>query len=259
MNSVVCIKQVPDSAATVVAEGGQASWGDAPLVMNPWDEYAVETALLQQEAHGGDVTIISVGVEGATEAIKSALAMGCSQACLVSDPELAGADSRVIAHVLAAAIKKVGDVDLAFFGKQAIDSDMGVTAPQTARILGWPVLSLVSVVQELNPEDSTIKVERSIEEGRQIVESKLPAVVTVSKDIADPRYPSFMGIRKAARADIPVWTLADLEADVPAPLVRWPEVVNPPVREISNEIISGDSPDEIAETLADKIIGEKVL
>ena len=136
---------------------------------------------------------------------------------------------------------------------------MGVTAPQTARILGWPVLSLVSVVQELNPEDGTIKVARSIEEGRQVVESKLPAVVTVSKDIADPRYPSFMGIRKAARADIPVWTLADLEADVPAPLVRWPEVVNPPVREITNEIISGDSPDEIAETLADKIIGEKVL
>ena len=259
MKIVVCIKQVPDSAATVVAEGGQASWGDAPLVMNPWDEYAVEAALLQQEAHGGDVTVISVGSEGATEAIKSALAMGCGQAYLVSDPELVGADSRVIAHVLAAAIKKVGDVDLALFGKQAIDSDMGVTAPQTARILGWPVLSLVSVVQELNPEDGTIKVERSIEEGRQVVESQLPAVVTVSKDIADPRYPSFMGIRKAARADIPVWTLADLEADIPAPLVRWPEVVNPPVREITNEIISGDSPDEIAETLADKIIGEKVL
>lgn len=259
MNIVVCIKQVPDSAATVRAEDGKATWGDAPLVMNPWDEYAVETALLQSEAHGGQVTVISVGGEGAQEAIKSALAMGCSQAYRVSDPALEAADSQVIAHVLAGAIKKVGDVDLAFFGKQAIDADMGVTAPQTARILGWPVLSLVSTIQEVDPGSGSIKVERSVEEGRQVVESKLPAVLTVSKDIAEPRYPSFMGIRKAAKAEIPVWTLGDLDIEVPGSVVRWPELINPETREIATEILTGGNPEEIAQTLVDKILGEKVL
>ncbi len=256
MNIVVCIKQVPDSAAKVVAEGGQVTWGDAPLVLNPWDEFAVEAALVLQETSGGEVTAICVGGESSKEALKTALAMGCSQSVLISDPALANADSQAVAHVLAAAIKKVGSVDLAFFGKQAIDGDMGVTAAQTARCLSWPVLSAVSVI---SAEASGIHVERSIEEGRQGVDSKLPAVVSVSKDIGEPRYPSFMGIRKASRATIPTWTLAELGIDPPVSVVRWPELVNPPVREVTTEIITGDSPQEIAEKLVDKILEEKVL
>lgn len=256
MNIVVCIKQVPDSAAKVVAEGGQVTWGDAPLVMNPWDEYAVEAALMLQEATNGEVTAISVGGESAKEALKTALAMGCGQAILISDPALEGADSQAIARVLAAAIQKVGGVDLAVFGKQAIDGDMGVTGAQTARLLGWPMLSLVSSVQA---GGAGILVERSIEEGRQRVESKLPAAISVSKDIGEPRYPSFMGIRKASRATIPVWTLDDLGISPPSSVVSWPEVVNPPVREVKTEIITGDSPQDIAEKLAEKILEEKVL
>jgi electron transfer flavoprotein beta subunit len=257
LNIVVCIKQVPDSAAKVVVDGGQVSWGDAPLVLNPWDEYAVEAALLQSEAAGGDVTVISVGGESSQEALKTALAMGCKQAILVSDPVLESTDSQAVARLLAAAIQKVGDVGLAFFGKQAIDGDMGVTAAQTARVLGWPILSGASTV-EVSGEEA-VRVERAVEEGRQIVEGKLPAVISVSKDIGEPRYPSFMGIRKASRATIPVWSLGDLGVDAPASAVRWPEVENPPTREIATEIISGDSPDEIAAALADKIIEEKVL
>jgi electron transfer flavoprotein beta subunit len=250
---------VPDSAAKVVAEEGQVTWGDSPLVLNPWDEYAVEAALVQNEAAGGDVTVISVGGESAQEALKTALAMGCGQAILISDPALEGADSQAIARVLASAIQKVGEVDLAFFGKQAIDGDMGVTAAQTARALGWPMLSIVSVIQGVDTDAGTIQVERTVEEGRQVVEGKLPAVVSVSKDIGEPRYPSFMGIRKASRAKIPVWTLGDLGIEAPASVVRWPEVMNPPVREIATEVITGDSAQEIAETLADKILEEKVL
>src|SRR5512133_36234 len=106
LNIVVCIKQVPDSAAKVAVEGGRVTWGDAPLVMNPWDEYAVEAALQTAEASGGDVTVVSVGGEEAKEALKTALAMGCSQAILSSDPTLKGADSQATAQVLAAAIKK---------------------------------------------------------------------------------------------------------------------------------------------------------
>lgn len=256
MNIVVCIKQVPDSAAKVVVEGGQVTWGDAPLVMNPWDEYAVEAALMLQEATSGEVTAISVGSESAKEALKTALAMGCGQAILISDPALEGADSQVIARVLAAAIQKVGGVDLAIFGKQAIDGDMGVTGAQTARLLGWPMLSLASSVR---PGGAGILVERSIEEGRQQVESKLPAAISVSKDIGEPRYPSFMGIRKASRATIPVWTLDDLGLSPGTSAVSWPEVINPPVREVKTEIITGDSPQDIAEKLAEKILEEKVL
>jgi electron transfer flavoprotein beta subunit len=256
---VVCVKQVPDSAARLVAENGQPSWGDAPLVINPWDEYAVEAALQQAEAHNGSVTAISIGGENAKEALKHALAMGCGEAILISDPALAKADSQAIARVLAAAIRKVGDVDLAFLGRQAIDSDTGLTAAQTARVLGWPALTLVSNVDSVDPAGRTIKVTRAIEEGRQVVSGKLPAALSIVKDFGEPRYPSFMGIRKASRAAIPEWSLADLGVGAVQPLVSWPEVKNPPQREIKTEMITGASPQEIAEQLADKILAEKIL
>lgn len=259
MKIVVCVKQVPDTAAKVVVQDGQVTWGDEPLVINPWDEYAVETALLQQETHGGDITAVSVGEKNAKEALKHALAMGCTEAIQIKDSALSGADSLVISHVLAAVVQKIGDVDAVFFGKQAIDGDVGVTAAQTARVLGWPALTLVSAITELDPGTGNIRVERSIEEGRQIVEGRLPAVVSVVKDIGEPRYPSFMGIRKASRADIPEWTLEDLGAEAQSSAITWPEVMNPPAHEITNEIIEGDSPQDIAERLADMIIEEKVL
>jgi electron transfer flavoprotein beta subunit len=259
---VVCVKQVPDSAARVVAENGRVTWGDAPLVINPWDEYAVETALNLQESQEASVTVLSLGDESAKEALKHALAMGCKEAVLVSDPALKKADSQATARVLAAALKKLSEseaIDLAFFGRQAIDGDMGVTAAQTARALGWPVLSLVSKIESVDPGAGVIRVQRSIEEGRQIVEGKLPAVVSVGKDIGEPRYPSFMGIRKASRATIPTLSLSDLGIEAPQSLVDWSDVYNPPVREVKCEIITGSSPEEIAEALADKILEEKVL
>jgi electron transfer flavoprotein beta subunit len=259
---VVCVKQVPDSAARVVAENGKISWGDAPLVINPWDEYAVETALKLQESQGADVVVLSVGDESAKEALKHALAMGCKEAILVSDPSIQKADSQAIARILAAAIQKIvqdGGADLVFFGRQAIDGDMGVTHAQTARALGWPALTLVSQIDSLDSATGKIQVQRSTEEGRQVVEGKLPAVVSVGKDIGEPRYPSFMGIRKASRAVIPIWSLADLGIEAPQVHVDWSDVVNPPVREVKCEFISGGSAQEIAEALADKILEEKVL
>ena len=199
---------------------------------------------------------ISIGGENAKEALKHALAMGANEAILISDPALATADSQAVAQVLAATIRKVGG-DLAFFGRQAIDSDTGVTPAQTARLLGWPVLSLVSGIQSLEP-GKAIQVERSTEEGKQTVQSKLPAVLSVVKDIAEPRYPSFMGIRKASKANIPVWSLSDLGVQVQIKNT-WPNVFNPPARAVVTEMISGGSAKEIAEKLADKILAEKVL
>jgi len=251
------VKQVPDTAAQISVEGGQVSWGDSPLVINPWDEYAVEAALQQAKDHGGSVTVISMGKEDETEALKHALAMGCNEAVLVSDPALAGSDNVAAAKALTAAIEKSGDVDLVFFGKQAIDSDTGTLPAMVARVLGWPALTLVSAISELSSDG--INVERAIEEGRQVVESKLPAVLSVTKDYGEPRYPSFMGIRKAARAEIPVWNLGELGIDAPASVISWPELLSPPSREITTEIIAGESPAEIAGELADKIMAEKVL
>jgi electron transfer flavoprotein beta subunit len=258
LKTVVCVKQVPDSAAKMVVENGKVSWGDAPLVINPWDEYAVEAALKLKEAHGGDVIALTVGDESSKEALKHALAMGCSEAVLISDPALKQLDSQAVARTLAAAIQKVGGVDLAFFGRQAIDGDQGVTAAQTARVLNWPMLGLVSTITA-DPNAGTIQVQRSIEDIRQVLESKLPAVVSVAKDFGEPRYPSFMGIRKASRATIPAWSVADLGIPAPVSVVHWPEVTAPPAREVITEIISGDSAQDVAEKLADKILAEKVL
>ncbi len=259
MKIVVCVKQVPDTAAKVVVEIGSVAWGGASLVLNPWDEYAVEAALQQKEAHGGSVTALTMAPEGPNEALKQALAMGCDEAVLISDEALAAADTQVTARVLAAAIEKIGEVDLVFFGQQAVDGDSGVTDAQTARVLGWPVLSLISVISQLDPAARTIQVERSVEEGRQIVSGPLPAVLSVVKDYGEPRYPSFMGIRKAARAQVPTWSLADLGSPDLQPAVSWPEVMEPPQVAVTCEFIEGGSPADIAASLADRLMAEKVL
>jgi len=255
----VFVKQVPDSAAKLTVSEGRPNWGDAPLVINPWDEYGVEAALQLAEKHGGEVIALTLGSEGAKEALKHALAMGCAQGILISDPALTALDSSAVAHVLAAATKKLGDIDLAIFGKQAIDSDTGITAAMTARLLGWPALTLAAAIPQLDAAAKTIRVERGIEEGRQIVEGKLPAVLSIVKDFGEPRYPSFMGIRKASKAEIPIWSLADLGIPAPTAKVSWPKIIAPPQREVTNEMITGGSPDEIAAALADKLVSEGVL
>ena len=245
-----------DSEAKIRAENGQISWGEAPLVINPFDEYAVEGALLQKEAQGGTVTAVCIGPESAKEALKHALAMGADNAILISDPALALLDTQGAARVLAAAVKKSGGVDLVVFGRQTLDDGSGLTAAQTARILGWPMLGLVG---QIKLDAQNLQVERVIEEGRQIVSTKLPAVLSVVQSIGEPRYPSFMGIRKASKAEIPVWTLNDLGISAPASLVSRIELITPPSRDITCEIIPGDSPAAIAESLTSKILAEKIL
>src|SRR5687767_9441533 len=253
---IACIKQVPDSEAKVKAEGGQVSWGDAPLVINPFDEYAMEGALQQKEASNGTVTALCVGPETAKEALKHALAMGADDAILVSDAALANLDTQGAARVLAAAINKIGGVDMVVFGRQTLDNGAGLTPAQTARVLGWPMLGLAG---QIKVDAGNAQVERVIEEGRQTVKAKLPVVVSVVQSIGEPRYPSFMGIRKAAKAEIAVWSLSDLEMPAPAAVVTRSELMNPPARDTKVEIITGDSPEQIAEKLADKILAEKVI
>ncbi|HUG33888.1 MAG TPA: electron transfer flavoprotein subunit beta/FixA family protein, partial [Anaerolineales bacterium] len=245
------------SEAKVKAEGGQISWGDAPLVINPFDEYAVEGALQQREAvSGSTVTVLCIGPESAKEALKHALAMGADDAILVSDPALKDLDTLGAARILAAAINKIGGVDMVIFGRQTLDSGSGLTPAQTARALGWSMLGLAG---QIKVDSGSVIVERVIEEGRQSINAKLPAIISVVQSIGEPRYPSFMGIRKASKAEIPVWSLADLGASVQEAIVTRSELMSPPARESAVEIITGESPTEIADKLADKLIAEKVL
>ena len=256
MKLVACVKTTPDTTATIKVVNGKPAWGDTPLVINPWDEFAVEAALQLKEANGGTVTAISVGGEEGRIALKHALAMGADDAILISDPALANVDPQAVAHILAAAIQKLGGVDLAFFGRQAIDDDSGTTPAQAARLLGWPALTLTSVIKV---NGTGLRVERAIEEGRQIVTANLPAVISLVKDIGEPRYPSFMGIRRASKAEIPAWTLSQIGIPAPAPMVETLSLSEAPVREVVCEMISGANAQEIADHLADKILGEKLL
>lgn len=263
MHVVVCVKQTPDSAAKVSVDNGKVTWGDAGLVVNPWDEYAIEEAIRLKEKHGGKASAISMGPESAKEALKTCLAMGCDEAILISDPALKGSDALATSYVLTKVIEKFGDVDVVLFGKQAIDGDTGLVPVGVARRLGWPPLTYTIKIAELDVTAKTIKVERLLEEGKQVVASRLPAVVGTVKDINEPRYPSFMGIRKAAKATIPTWTAADLGCD-PAKIglsgsaMKWPQVHPLPARQGSVEIIDG-SPEEAAVKLADRLMADKVI
>ena len=256
MKIIACSKQVPDSEAKIKAENGQINTGDSPLVINPFDEYAVEGALQQKEATNGTVTALCIGPESAKEALKHALAMGADDAILVSDPALNNLDTVGAARVLAAAIQKIGSVDMVVFGRQTLDNGSGLTSAQTARALGWSLLGLAG---QIKVQERSVTVERVIEEGRQTVKANLPAVISVVQSIGEPRYPSFMGIRKASKAEIPVWSLSDLGITAPDAIIKRSELMNPPARDTSVEIISGESPAEIADKLADKLIAEKVL
>ena len=256
MKLVACVKTTPDTTAAVKVESGKITWGDAPLVINPWDEYAVEAALRLKEANGGTVTAISVGGEEARIALKHALAMGADDALLISDPALGVVDPQSVAHILSATLERLGNVDLAFFGRQAIDDDSGTTPAQVARLLGWPALTLASVI---NVNGNSLRVERAVEEGRQIVTAKLPAVISLVKDFGEPRYPSFMGIRRASKAEIPIWSLSQIGNPALSAAVEYLGLMNAPVREVVCEMIMGSNPQEIAERLVDKVLGEKLL
>ncbi len=257
MHIVVFTRSTPDTAAKVEVNGsGQVTWGDAATVVNPWDEYALEEALLRAKDAGGKTTVIAIGPEMHNEALKHSLAMGFDQAIRVWDVALEGADGLAYATAAAAAVKKLGDVNLVIFGRESVDVGTDQHIYQTARKLGWTMLSYVAKIHSL--DGSSIKAERLLEEGKQIVTSKLPAVISVMKDINEPRYPSFIGIRKASKATIPEWSLADLGVSLPAQGAKVVGYKNLPPRDTRFELIEG-TPQEQAKKLVDKLLEEKVL
>lgn len=259
MHVVTFTRSTPDTAAKVEVDGsGKVTWGDAALVVNPWDEYSLEEAIVQAKDGGGKATVIAIGPEIHNDALKHALAMGIDEAVRVEDDALEPTDALAYATVAAAAVQKVGDVNLVIFGKESVDVGTDQHAYMTARKLGWTMLSYVSKILEVDYAAGTIKVEKMYEQGKQIVTSKLPAVITVMKDINEPRYPSFIGIRKANKAAIPVWSLGDLGVSLPGSSSEVLAYKNLPVRDVAVEMIEGE-PAEQAKKLVDKLLEEKVL
>ncbi|MCU0503732.1 MAG: electron transfer flavoprotein subunit beta/FixA family protein, partial [Anaerolineae bacterium] len=233
------------------------------MVLNPWDEFAVEEALQLQERFDGEAVVMTLGGETSVEALKRAVAMGIEEAVLLSDPAFDGSDAWGTAHVLAQAIRKIGDATLILTGRQSVDGNSGLLAPGLAAKLGVPFVSQVAKILDVTEERATVQ--RALDQGVQTVRVKLPAVISVSKEINEPRYPNFMGIRKASRMQYPVTTAKDLpgldakQVGEGAALIAWTDLRKPPARSGKCEFIQGATVREQANTLADKLIAEKVI
>jgi len=209
-NIVVLVKQVPDTySERKLTEGDYTLDRDsADAVLDEINERAVEEALLIKEARDGEVTVVSVGPDRAAEAIRKALSMGADKAVHVSDPALHGADVFQTAKIIAAAITRIGDVDLIIAGNESSDGSGGAVPAILAELLGYPQLTHARKVEL---EGTTIKVDRETEEGITHLEASLPAVVSVGEKINEPRYPSFKGIMAAKKKPVDTLTVADLD------------------------------------------------
>lgn len=266
MHAIVCIKSVPDTTEVRFnPETGTLMRGEVELMLNPFDAYAIEEGIRLKEAHGGKVTVITMGPPKAAKELKEAVAMGCDGAVLLSAIEFAGADTWATSYTLAQAIAKLGEYDIILCGRQAADGDTGQVGPGIANQLEIPQLTYVFNIREIDFEQGHVEVERLLEEGREIVRTRLPALLSVVKDINQPRYPTFRGIRKARRLEIPTWGPAELDGADPrffgldGSATRVVRVFSPPKREGEVEMIEADSAEETASILSAKLLRDKVI
>ena len=212
MNIVVCIKQVPGTTDikidpetnTLVREGVES-------IINPFDTYALEEGVRLRERCGGKVTALSMGPPQAEGALREAISLGADEAILLSDRAFAGSDTWATSYVLSRALVRMGDYDLVICGRQTLDGDTGQVGPGLSEMLSIPFVAYVSKVEELG--DGHLRVERMVEDGHEVIETSLPAVITVVKEINVPRLPSLRGSMKAKSAQVPVWGAADIGAD----------------------------------------------
>jgi len=267
MNSVVCIKQVIDPEAPPASFKIDAAAnkvippsGVAPVV-DPYSEYAVEAALKIKDAKGGKVTALSLGSGQLRDVVKKPLAMGADELILLEDKAFDDGDSWSIAYALAMAIKKIGAFDIIFCGREASDWNAGQVGSGIAEILGLPSVTLVKKIDIL--DGGKAKVQRMTDEGYEVIEVKLPAVITLSNELGTPRYPKIQGIMAANKKEPIVWKPADIGVD-PAKVGaagRRSKLLKlfQPVREGKCEIIPGETPEEAATKLAVRLREAKVL
>lgn len=270
MNVAVLIKQVPETTDVKInRETNTLMREGVASIINPFDMYAIEEALRIREQHGGKVTVITMGPPQAEEALRQALALGADEAVLLSDRAFAGADTLATSYTLAKAIEKLGGFDLVICGKQAADGDTAQVGPEVAENLDLPHVTYVRKIEELSlgsPDSDGsgsrgapgfIRVQRMTEEGYEVIESPLPALITVVKEINEPRMPSIKGMLRAKKAAITSWTAADLGVDAsrvglagsPTRVIR----VFTPEQRRRGEIIEGATVQEKVRTLVAKL------
>ncbi|MBX3054241.1 MAG: electron transfer flavoprotein subunit beta/FixA family protein [Caldilineaceae bacterium] len=258
MKIAVLIKQTPDTAELPKVSVAEAQSGDiaATMVINPWDEFAAEEAIDLADRFDADSVVISLGVEGEIDALKHALAMGVHEAVLVDESIVDGGDEWATASALAEAVKAQGDVEIVLAGKMSVDGNSGVIYAGVAGKLGWDLL--VNVTKIVDVSGGKVTVEQVFEGGQETVEVPLPVVISVAKEINDPRYPSFMGIRKANRAKIPTLAAGDLNVTL-SQTVAWSNLRKPEARNSSVQIFDGATVQEKAAQLVEALLAEKVV
>jgi electron transfer flavoprotein beta subunit len=211
MKIVVCIKQVPDTAEVKInPETGTLIREGVPSIINPFDMHAIEAGLQIKERAGGTVTVITMGPPQAETALRDAISMGVDDAVLLSDRAFAGSDTWATSYTLSKAIEKIG-ADIIICGKQAIDGDTAQVGPETAEFLNIPHISYVKKIEDIS--EISIQVQRMTDEGYDVIESSLPVLLTVVKELNEPRFPSLRGKMTAKKAEIKKWGQADIMAD----------------------------------------------
>ncbi|MCK5805053.1 MAG: electron transfer flavoprotein subunit beta/FixA family protein, partial [Lentisphaeria bacterium] len=213
MRIVVPIKQVPETSAVKMdEETGTMVRDGVEAIVNPLDLYAVESAIRLRDAGIADeVVALSMGPPKAESALREVVAMGCDRAVLVSDRAFAASDTWATSYVLAAAIEKLGGADLVLCGERATDGDTGQVGPGIAAFLDQPVVTYVSRIETVNPDEAVV--DRLVEDGYECLAVTLPAVLTVVKEVSDPRLPTLMGKRVARALQVEIFSAADLNVD----------------------------------------------
>jgi electron transfer flavoprotein beta subunit len=268
MHIIVCIKQVPNTADvridpktnTLIREGVES-------IINPFDMYAIEEGIRLREKYGGKVTVLTMGPMQAQDALKEAISMGADEAVLLSDRAFAGSDTLATSHTLASAIKKLAPYDIILCGKQASDGDTAQVGPGIAVHLDLPQITYVKKIEEIKLNDEKgkggyIRAERLLEEGYESIESTLPVMITVVKEINEPRMPSLKGKIKASKLTIPVWNAVQIEANPEKIGLRGsPTVVNKifsPPKKTGGKILQGDTK-QVVEDLVKELNEKKIL
>lgn len=252
INIIVCVKQVPATnevrldpvTNNIIREGIES-------IINPFDTYAIEEAIRLKERLGGRITAISMGIPSVKELLKETLALGVDSGILLSDRSFAGADTLATAYTLSGGVKKAGEFDLIICGKMATDGDTAQVGPSLAERLGLPHLTDIGSIEEVG--DNCLKVKKLTDNGYDLLEIDLPAVITVTKEINTPRLPSIKGIREAAKAEVVTLTADDVKADPkriglsgsPTQVVK----TFVPVQNVESEIFAGDTKERVSQLI----------
>jgi len=260
MNIVVCIKQVPDTAEVKInPETGTLVREGVPSIINPFDMHAIEAGINIKERIGGKVTVITMGPPQAETALRDALSMGADEAVLLSDSAFAGSDTWATSFTLSKAIEKIG-ADIIICGKQAIDGDTAQVGPETAEFLNIPHISYVRKIEDVSA--NSIRVQRLMDEGYDAVESSLPVLFTVVKELNEPRLPSLKGKMASKKAEIKKWGRPEIMADendlgLKGSPTQVKNIFTPEARS-GRKILEG-KPEEQVEALIQELRGIKCL